>query len=86
LAQADELYASVLDLLPETAVRVADIGAGTGMDAAWFARQGHEVLAVEPVKELREAGMALHQDNKIKWPDDRLPNLAKAQMDGPLGW
>ena len=81
----DELFALVLDLLPETAVRVADIGAGTGRDAAWFARQGHEVLAVEPVKELREAGMALHQDDKIKWLDDRLPSLAKAQMDGPVG-
>jgi 2-polyprenyl-3-methyl-5-hydroxy-6-metoxy-1,4-benzoquinol methylase len=77
-----ELYASVLDLLPKSPVRVADIGAGTGRDAAWFARQGHEVLAVEPVRELREAGMALYQAEGITWLDDRLPGLAKRQRHG----
>ena len=80
----NELYASVLDLLPQTPVRVADIGTGTGRDAAWFARQGHQVLAVEPVKELREAGMALHGKDKIEWLDDRLPSLEKTQMRGPF--
>jgi SAM-dependent methyltransferase len=79
-----ELYASVLDLLPSNPVRVADIGTGTGRDAAWFARQGHDVLAVEPVKEFREAGMALHAADVIEWLDDQLPYLSKAQMYGPF--
>lgn len=78
----NELYTPVLDLLPGTPVRVADIGAGTGRDAAWLAQQGHDVLAVEPVKELREAGMTLHQAEKIKWLDDMLPDLVKVQMNG----
>jgi len=80
----NELYASVLDLLPKSPVRVIDIGAGTGRDAAWFAQQGHEVLAIEPVKELREPGMVLHPDDRITWLDDWLPSLAEAQKYGPF--
>lgn len=80
-----ELYAPVLDLLPTTPTRAADIGAGTGRDAAWLARQGHDVLAVEPVKELREAGMTRHGDSRIEWLDDRLPALASLERRAPFG-
>lgn len=79
----ERIYASVLDLLPDTPVRVADIAAGTGRDAAWFAEQGHRVLAVEPVREFREAGAALHGD-RIEWLDDRLPELAEVARRGPF--
>lgn len=79
----EQIYATVLDLLPGTPVRVADIAAGTGRDAAWFAEQGHRVLAVEPVREFREAGVALHGD-RIEWLDDRLPELAEVQRRGPF--
>lgn len=81
-----QLYAPVLDLFPAAPVRVADIGAGTGRDAAWFARQGHGVLAVEPVKELREPGMALHARDGIEWLDDRLPHLAKRRSSARSTW
>ena len=77
-----EIYAPVSDLLPKSPVRVADIGTGTGRDAAWFAQHGHTVLAVEPVRELREAGIALHGSPKIDWLDDRLPELAQVQIRG----
>lgn len=79
------LYAPVLDLLPRQPVRVADIGAGTGRDAAWFARQGHAVLAVEPVRELREPGRALHDADGVAWLDDRLPDLAHLRADAQFG-
>lgn len=79
----EQIYATVLDLLPDTPVRVADIAAGTGRDAAWFAEQGHRVLAVEPVREFREAGAALHGD-RIEWLDDRLPELVEVQGRGPF--
>jgi SAM-dependent methyltransferase len=79
----EQIYASVRDLLPTSPARIADIGAGTGRDAAWFAGQGHRVLAVEPVREFREAGMALHGD-RIEWLDDQLPELAKLQQHGPF--
>ncbi|HZB92024.1 MAG TPA: class I SAM-dependent methyltransferase [Stellaceae bacterium] len=71
----DQLYAPVADLLPSAASKIADIGAGTGRDAAWLAEQGHDVVAVEPVDELRQAGMALHKSQRIEWCNDRLPRL-----------
>jgi len=78
-----QIYASVLDLFPDGPARIADIGAGTGRDAAWLARQGHRVLAVEPVSEFREAGAALH-GGAIQWVDDRLPELGEAGRHGPF--
>lgn len=79
-----ELFAPVRDLLPSTSVRVADIGAGTGRDAAWFAAQGHHVLAVEPVEELRMADMSRHKCSRLTWLDDRLPYLAIARNAAPF--
>lgn len=79
----EQIYASVRDFLPRSPVRIADIGAGTGRDAAWFAVQGHEVLAVEPVREFREAGATLHGD-RIQWLDDQLPELARLHAHGPF--
>ncbi|MGC4391034.1 class I SAM-dependent methyltransferase [Agrobacterium sp. M50-1] len=76
------IYAPVIDLLPSTPCRIADIGSGTGRDAAWFAAQGHHVLAIEPVSELREPGMRLHPSDRITWLDDSLPGLEKARLQG----
>lgn len=81
----EKLYAPVLDLMPKSPVRVADIGAGTGRDAAWLADRRHTVVAVEPVRELREAGAGLHRSANITWLDDRLPELAKLQSQEPFG-
>lgn len=78
-----EIYASVLGLFPDKPARIADIGAGTGRDAAWLAGQGHRVLAVEPVREFREAGAALHGD-AIEWLDDQLPELSQTERHGPF--
>lgn len=76
-----DLFAPVSDLLPKSPVRIADIGAGTGRDAAWFARKGHQVVAVEPVKELRAAGMTLHTEQGITWLDDQLPELSAVRRE-----
>jgi SAM-dependent methyltransferase len=70
-----QLYAPIADLLPSWPSRIVDIGAGTGRDAAWLASKGHDVVAVEPVAELREAGMALHKSQRMTWLNDRLPDL-----------
>ncbi|MCW4461675.1 class I SAM-dependent methyltransferase [Sphingomonas sp. BT-65] len=79
----EQIYAAVLDLFPDAPARIADIGAGTGRDAAWFGRQGHRVLAVEPVRAFREAGAALHGD-AIEWLDDQLPELGETARRGPF--
>ena len=43
-----DAHRAVLHLIPGVPSRILDIGSGTGRDAAWFAAQGHRVLAVEP--------------------------------------
>ncbi|WP_411879147.1 class I SAM-dependent methyltransferase [Polaromonas sp. YR568] len=68
-------HAAELHLLPTVPSRILDIGAGTGLDAAWFAEQGHSVVAVEPTAEFRHAAMRLHPSPLIEWLDDALPNL-----------
>jgi SAM-dependent methyltransferase len=68
-------HRAALHLFPAQPSRVLDIGAGTGADAAWFADKGHRVVAVEPTKELRLPGMALHRSSSIEWLDDSLPDL-----------
>ncbi len=70
-----ELFAPVADLLPKAAVRVLDVGAGTGRSAAWFADQGHEVVAAEPVGPFIDAARRLHPSPRIRWLQDRLPEL-----------
>ncbi|WP_417417464.1 class I SAM-dependent methyltransferase [Hoeflea sp.] len=73
----DEIYAPVTDLLPVEPGRVLDLGAATGRDAAWLAGRGHRIVAVEPVKELREAGQQLHPLEAVEWLDDQLPGLER---------
>jgi len=72
-----KLHAKVLKLMPPPPCAVLDVGAGTGRDAAQFAAMGHRVVAVEPVKELRDRAAALHPSQQIEWLDDSLPRLAK---------
>ena len=72
-----DVYAPVAHLLPERPARSVDVGAGTGRDAAWFAEQGHFVLAVEPTDALRAAAKELHPSARITWLDDTLPELER---------
>lgn len=79
-----EVLAPVADLLPARPSRILEVGAGTGRDAAWLAEKGHRVVAVEPVRALREAGRALHPSPRIVWVDDSLPDLATLRRTGEL--
>jgi len=78
VAFADK-YKAILHLLPACASTVLDIGAGTGVDASWLAKQGHCVLAVEPTKAFRESGIALHPSGQIDWLNDSLPDLIETR-------
>lgn len=78
-----DVHGWLIYLLPEaTESLVLDIGAGSGRDAAWFARRGHEVIAVEPSAAMRREGQRRHPNPRIHWVDDRLPALAKVSRLG----
>lgn len=58
-------------------LRVLDVGAGTGRDAAAIAQLGHQVVAVEPSAQMLKLAQALHRDDDITWVSDTLPSLTR---------
>lgn len=72
-----EKYRALLHLFPEAPSRILDVGAGTGVDARWFATRGHSVLAVEPVTAFRRAGIDRRPVSGVDWIDDSLPALSQ---------
>ena len=74
----------VSEFIPPNASNIIDIGAGTGRDAAWLASKGHDVLAVEPVGEFRQAGANIHSSSNITWLNDSLPCLSQVISNGQL--
>ncbi|MGG5885652.1 class I SAM-dependent methyltransferase [Falsiroseomonas sp. HC035] len=72
----EEIHRDALPFLPGKPGLMLDVGAGSGRDAAWFAAQAWEVVAVEPAAALRNQASMLHGDARIRWVDDRLPALA----------
>ncbi|MDD1792761.1 class I SAM-dependent methyltransferase [Enterovibrio sp. ZSDZ42] len=55
--------------------KVLDVGAGNGGDAAWFAKRGCDVYAVEPADAFRAIGEARTQSLPVTWLSDTLPEL-----------
>ncbi len=78
----EEVHREELHLLPDSAARILDVGAGTGHDAAWLAARGHEVLAVELVAAFRAAAARLHPSPAIEWLEDALPDLERVHARG----
>lgn len=73
----DRAFSGLIHLFPAVPSRILDLGAGSGNHAAALAARGHTVVAVEPVREMREAAMALHPDAAVAWVNDFLPDLAR---------
>lgn len=80
---AQDVLAPLAPYLPPAPAKIADIGAGTGRDAAWLAMQGYQVTAVEPVQELAALGRA-RNDRDITWINDYLPGLDVIRGAGRL--
>ena len=68
-------HEAVLHLVPRAPTKAMDIGAGTGADVAWLAKQGHQVVAVEPTEAFREHGLRHHPSPLVEWVNDALPLL-----------
>jgi SAM-dependent methyltransferase len=77
-----DAHRAVRHLIPTAPSRILDIGSGTGRDAAWFAENGHRVVAVEPTDAMRLPAMALHPSPRIEWLNDSLPELALVRTRG----
>ena len=75
---AEEVHECWLKHLPSSG-QVLDIGAGIGRDALWLAKQGFDVVAVEPSEGLRAEGLKFTKSESVHWVDDKLPELSKVQ-------
>lgn len=71
----ESVHADLLPHLPPLPSSVLDIGAGSGRDAAWLAKNGFEVVAVEPSSQMLARSKTIHSDDQIIWLQDRLPDL-----------
>ena len=79
---AEQVHPYMDIALPKPALSVLDVGAGSGRDAAWFADQGIDVVALEPADGLREQAKAHHADKDIHWVSDKLPELGRIHKEG----
>lgn len=68
--------------ISRTSGLLLDVGAGSGGDANWFAAQGWDVVAAEPVSAMRAAATGRHASTSIRWIDDRLPGLSGVHQMG----
>lgn len=75
-------YRAEVELLPQRPSFILDIGAGTGADAAWLARRGHQVVATEPVERFRTIAATLLPSEAIEWVADGLPELKRILARG----
>ena len=80
--QAAHLHGWMEDLLPAAPALAADIGAGTGRDAAWLAGRGLDVVAVEPSSAMRDQAVPLHAGVQVRWVADSLPDLREVLRMG----
>ncbi len=78
----EQVLAPVAEFLPKRGARVLDIGAGPGTLAAWLARRGCHVAAVEPVSRFRIHGRAKYHDLDIDWFETSLPRLSTPRSLG----
>ncbi len=80
-----KVHADLLAALPPgQPLRVLDIGAGSGADAAMFADLGHTVTAAEPADTLAKIGKEVFKNKNIKWNADVLPEMKATTQAGEV--
>lgn len=74
-----KVHTDLLRMMPEkTPLKILDIGAGSGADAAMFADMGHDVVAAEPAEKLRGIAEEIFHDKAVQWNDEALPLMGGA--------
>jgi len=74
-----KVHADLIPLLPEKKLVMLDVGAGSGADANFFSKMGHQVVAAEPAEDLAGLGQEVFSaNNNIIWSDDKLPEMKNA--------
>jgi len=68
-----------LALAKTAAMRILDLGCGTGLLCRAFARQGHSVTGVDPSAEMLRIGQAKDSQNQITWLQSTAQNLSCTQ-------
>ena len=71
----DDLHAWFSGRLPQTPASALDVGTGSGRDAAWLARKGFDVVAVDQSETMLKEARHRHAAPGIIWIRDRLPSL-----------
>ena len=80
---AEDVHAALIEFVPRgEGLLGLDVGAGSGRDAAWLTSVGYEVIAAEPAAGMRLEAARRHPDPRIRWLDDRLPDLAAVHRLG----
>lgn len=72
-----EVHSAIAQFLPPSDGAVLDVGAGSGRDARALAAMGFSVTAIEPAADLRRAASRQPNGEKVRWLDDRLPDLTQ---------
>ena len=78
----EDVHADLLGLIDGVTGSALDIGCGSGRDAAWLARHGWLVTAVDPSAAMLVGARRLHRSLRIRWMQDGLPKLAKVASLG----
>jgi len=79
----EQFHPEFLPFLPSPPAKILDIGAGSGRDAAYLAKKGYLVTAVEPAAKLLAAAQKQHKSVDLRWVADKLPKLKElAQEQG----
>lgn len=78
----EAVHADLLPLIGDKTGNALDVGCGSGRDAAWLARHGWRVTAVDPSAAMLDGARQIHRGELIRWMRDGLPKLEKVASLG----